>query len=89
MQFFSSERRLQEIFFFKITHPHPHLMSRVKWSAPNTPFMKKGKCYVIDKCLASYHARDKVHIILCTRYRTFASAGYNIYSENKKKKKGT
>ena len=40
--------------------------------------MKKGKCYVIDKCLPSYHARDKVHIILCTRYRTFASAGYNI-----------
>lgn len=47
-------------------------------TAPNKPFMKKGKCYVIDKCLPSYHARDKVHIILCTRYRTFASAGYNI-----------
>ena len=32
MQFFSSEKRLQEIFF-KITPPP--LLSRVKWSAPN------------------------------------------------------
>ena len=30
MQFFSANKRLQEIFF-KITHPRP---SRVKWSAP-------------------------------------------------------
>ena len=41
----------------------------------------------MDKCLASYHARDKVHIILCTRYRTFASAGYNIQWKIRKKKK--
>ena len=41
----------------------------------------------MDKCLASYHARDKVHIILCTRYRTFASAGYNIQWKIRKQKK--
>ena len=34
IQFFSSDKRLQEIFFSKSNHP-PTSPSRVKWSAPN------------------------------------------------------
>ena len=46
--------------------------------------LNAGKCYVMDKCLASYHARNKVHdISYCAR--DIARSQAIISSENKKK----
>ena len=51
MKFFSSDKRLQEIFF----QNHPPPPSRVKWSAPKTSLYSvpdlstKGKMYHVDR----------------------------------------
>lgn len=32
-------------------------------TAPNRSFIKKGKCYVMDKCLASYKRQSSYHTV--------------------------
>ena len=56
----------------------------------------KGKCYVIQKCLASYHAIGKVHVTVCTTdiARSIVRAqttieGSNIYPVKIRNKKRT